>query len=73
MPVLRMPQDNTLAETLGNLGQALSSNFDPLNRLRGYDIQQQMWLRQQQVLQTAARESGQAGGDRPVGPHRPAR
>ena len=56
MPVLRMPQDNTLAETLGNLGQALTSNFDPLNRLRAYDVQQQIAIRQQQVIQ-AQREN----------------
>jgi hypothetical protein len=51
MPVLRMPVDNTLGDTLGNLGRSLSENFNPLNQLRAYDIQQQMWLRQQQVLQ----------------------
>jgi len=51
MPVLRMPTDTTLGDTLGNLGRSLTENFNPLNQLRAYDIQQQMWMRQQQLLQ----------------------
>ena len=51
MPVLRMPTDTTLGDTLGNLGRSLTEGFNPLNQLRAYDIQQQMWLRQQQLLQ----------------------
>ena len=51
MPVLRMPTDTTLGDTLGNLGRSLTEGFNPLNQLRAYDIQQQMWMRQQQLLQ----------------------
>ena len=51
MPVLRMPTDTTLGDTLGNLGRSLTEGFNPLNQLRAYDIQQQLWMRQQQLLQ----------------------
>jgi hypothetical protein len=51
MPILRMPTDTTLGDTLGNLGRSLTEGFNPLNQLRAYDIQQQMWMRQQQLLQ----------------------
>ena len=51
MPVLRMPADTSLGDTLGSLGRSFSENFNPLNQLRAYDIQQQMWMRQQQLLQ----------------------
>jgi hypothetical protein len=46
-----MPTDTTLGDTLGNLGRSLTEGFNPLNQLRAYDIQQQMWMRQQQLLQ----------------------
>jgi hypothetical protein len=51
MPFLRQEPDNTLAETLGNLGSSLGNALNPMNQLRAYDIQQQMWLRRQQVEQ----------------------
>jgi hypothetical protein len=51
MPFLRMPEDNTLAETLGNLGSSLGNALNPMNQLRAYDIQQQMFIRRQQLEQ----------------------
>lgn len=56
MPVIRMPADTSLGDTLGNLGRSLSEGLNPLNRLRGLDIQQQIWMRNQQLLQ-AQREA----------------
>ena len=51
-----MPQDNTLAETLGNLGNSIGNAFDPLKRLQAYQIQQRIALEQQQIIQ-AQREN----------------
>ena len=51
MPFLRQSPDNTLADTLGNLGNSLGNALNPLNRLRAYDIQQQIAIREQQALQ----------------------
>ena len=51
MPFLRMETDNSLAETLGRLGDALGNSLNPLNQLRAYDIQQQLFLRRQQLEQ----------------------
>jgi hypothetical protein len=42
VPILRMPQDDTLGSTLGNLGQALANNLNPMNQLRGQELLQQM-------------------------------
>ena len=58
MPVLRMPADNTLGETLGNLGRSLTENFNPLNQIRAQDIlaqvQQRRWeIQRQQQLDAA--------------------
>jgi hypothetical protein len=61
MPFLRMPEDNTLAETLGNLGSSLGNALNPMNQLRAYDIQQQMFLRRQQ-LEQAQRENAAKQG-----------
>jgi hypothetical protein len=61
VPVLRLQQDNSLAETLGNLGQSLANNFNPLSRLQAYQIQQRVWLEQEQLReqqrQNAARQA----------------
>jgi hypothetical protein len=51
LPVLRMAPDTSLGDTLGRLGQSLTESLNPLNTMRAYDIQQQIWMRQQQVLQ----------------------
>jgi hypothetical protein len=51
MPFLRMSNDNSLAETLGNLGRSLSGALNPLNQLRGYQLQQRMFLEQEQLRQ----------------------
>jgi hypothetical protein len=42
MPVLRLPTDDTLGSTLGNLGQALANNLNPMNQLRGQELLQEM-------------------------------
>ena len=42
LPILRMPQDDMLGSTLGNLGQALANNLNPMNQLRGQELLQQM-------------------------------
>ena len=51
IPYLRQEPDNSLAETLGNLGSSLGNALNPMNQLRAYDIQQQMFLRRQQLEQ----------------------
>ena len=40
-----------MGDTLSNLGRSLSENFNPLNTIRAYDMQQQMFLREQQLMQ----------------------
>jgi hypothetical protein len=61
MPFLRMPEDNTLAETLGNLGSSLGNALNPMNQLRAYDIQQQMFLRRQQLEQLQRENAAKQG------------
>jgi hypothetical protein len=46
-----MSPDTSLGDTLGRLGQSLTESLNPLNQFRAYDIQQQVWMRQQQLLQ----------------------
>ena len=40
--MLRLQTDDTLGSTLGNLGQALANNLNPMNQLRGQELLQQM-------------------------------
>ena len=58
MPVLRMPTDNTLGDTLGNLGSSLAQALNPMNQIRAQDMLAQMrqreWeIRQKQMLDAA--------------------
>ena len=58
MPVLRMPADNTLGDTLGNLGRSLAEGLNPMNQIRAQDMLAQMrqreWeIRQKQMLDAA--------------------
>jgi hypothetical protein len=62
MPVLRQPADNTLAETLGNLGSSLSSALNPMNAIRSQnmmsEIQARQWeLQQKQSIDAANRNA----------------
>ena len=62
MPVLRQAPDNTLAETLGNLGNSLSTAFNPLNQIRANnmvsEMQQRQWeMTHQQTLDAANRNA----------------
>jgi hypothetical protein len=62
MPVLRSEPDNTLAETLGNLGNSLTQSFNPLNMVRSQnlqsEIQQRNWeIQHQQTLDAANRNA----------------
>jgi hypothetical protein len=62
MPVLRQAPDNTLAETLGNLGSSLSNAFNPLNQIRANnmmsEMQQRQWeIQHQQTLDAANRNA----------------
>ena len=45
MPVLRQAPDNTLAETLGGLGNSLTNAFNPLNQIRAQNLQSEMQQR----------------------------
>ena len=49
MPVLRMPVDTTLGDTLGNLGANLTQAFNPLNQIRAQDMLAQMRQRQWEI------------------------
>ena len=49
MPVLRMPADDTLGSTLGNLGASLSQALNPMNMIRAQDIQAQVQQRQWEI------------------------
>jgi hypothetical protein len=51
MPVLRMPTDTTLGDTLGNLGASLSQALNPMNMIRAQDIQAQVQQRQWEIQQ----------------------
>ena len=62
MPFLRQEPDNTLAETLGNLGSGLSNALNPLNQIRANDMMAQMqerrWqMQHQQTLDAANRNA----------------
>jgi hypothetical protein len=62
MPFLRQDADSTLAETLGNLGGALSQSLNPMNQMRAQDMLAQMRQRQwelqhQQTLDAANRDA----------------
>ena len=46
MPFLREAPDNTLAQTLGNLGSSLTEAWNPLNQIRAQDMLSQMKQRQ---------------------------
>ena len=59
MPVLRMAPDNTLAETLGNLGQSLTRNFNPLAQMQAYQLQQRMFLEQEQLREQQRKNAAQ--------------
>jgi hypothetical protein len=49
MPVLRMPQDNSLAETLGGLGQSLSNMWNPKTQMEAYLARQRLAMEQEQL------------------------
>ena len=49
IPVLRMPTDTTLGDTLGNLGASLSNALNPMNMIRGQDLLAQMQQRQWEI------------------------
>jgi hypothetical protein len=42
MPILRQEPDNTLSETLGNLGSSLTNAFNPLNMIRAGNLQSEI-------------------------------
>ena len=46
-----MPADNSLGETLGNLGQSLANNFNPLKQMQAYELQRRMWMQDEQLRQ----------------------
>ena len=59
MPFLRQEPDNSLAETLGNLGSSLGNALNPLNRIRAQDMAIQIQQRQQEVSASPAARRGQ--------------
>ena len=60
MPFLRQEPDNSLAETLGNLGNSLGNALNPLNRIRAQDMAIQIQQRQQEVQQAQQRDAANA-------------
>lgn len=60
MPVLRLPEDNSLANTVGNLGQALSNALNPMNQLRAQDMMAQMQQRRFELQQAQQRDAANA-------------
>jgi hypothetical protein len=61
LPILRMPADTSLGDTLGNLGAQLTQAFNPLNQIRAQDmlaqVQQRQWEIQQQQRIDAANQN----------------
>ena len=51
MPVLRQAPDNTLSETLGNLGSSLTNAFNPLNTIRAQNLQSEIQQRNWEIQQ----------------------
>ena len=51
MPVLRMPADTSLGDTLGQLGSNLTQAFNPMNQIRAQDMMAQMQQRQWEIQQ----------------------
>ena len=51
MPFLRQEPDNTLGETLGNLGSALGNALNPMNQIRANDMMAQIQQRRWEILQ----------------------
>jgi hypothetical protein len=49
VPVLSMPADTTLGDTLSNLGTTLSSALNPMNQIRAQDMYAQMQQRQWEI------------------------
>jgi hypothetical protein len=49
VPVLSMPADTTLGDTLSNLGTTLSTALNPMNQIRARDIAAQVQQRQWEV------------------------
>src|SRR5215472_11982291 len=65
MPVLRLPQDNTLSETLSGLAGSVANAFNPKTQAEAYLLQRQIWLRdlelrQQQLKMQAQQQATQA-------------
>ena len=65
MPVIRQGPDTTLADTLGNLGSAVTNVLNPLNQVRAQnfvsEIQQRAFeLHQKQVFDDANRQAADA-------------
>jgi hypothetical protein len=60
VPVLRMPQDDSIGNVLGNLGTTLSTALNPMNQLRAQDIQQQIQQRNFEVNKARALDAANA-------------
>jgi hypothetical protein len=67
MPFLRQDGDTSIGDTLSNLGRSLGEAFNPLNRMRAYDIQQQIWLRNEQLRQEQRKNAAQLAAVRQYG------
>jgi hypothetical protein len=53
MPILRQAPDNTLSETLGNLGNSLSNAFNPLTAIKSQNLQSEIAARQAEQQRAA--------------------
>jgi hypothetical protein len=60
LPILRLPTDDTLGSTLGQLGSALATNLNPLNQFRGQSMLQEMQQRQWELQRQQAIDAANA-------------
>jgi hypothetical protein len=67
MPYLRQEGDNSIGDTLSNLGRSLGQAFNPMRQLQAYEIQQRMWLQQEQLRQEQRKNAAQIAAVRAWG------
>ena len=68
MPILRMPADNTMAETLGNLGSQLATNLSPKTAAEAQLLMRNIWLKNLELMKQQREMQAQDAAVRAYGP-----